>query len=101
MPSLDLTDDEFGAVVELLQRSIGEGKLSPRLSCLRSVVAKMVPERPTSQPPLGEPAYQALPPTPEPGQETSSGSAKRERSVMRKEAMPPIGDDTAPSRPSR
>jgi hypothetical protein len=67
MPSLDLTDDEFAAVVELLQRSIGEDKLSPGLGSLRSLVAKMVPEPPTSQLPGDEPAYKPLPPTPEPG----------------------------------
>jgi hypothetical protein len=78
MPNLDLTDDEFAAVVELLQQSIGEDKLSPRLSSLRSVIAKMVPG-PTSQPPLDEPAYQPLPPTPEPGQEASKGKGAQDR----------------------
>ena len=60
--TLDLTDDETAALVQLLRRTIGDDRypLSPRLAPLKAILAKIDPPKPRPELPPPLKAYDAL-----------------------------------------
>jgi hypothetical protein len=61
--TLDLTDEEQAALIELLRRAIDEARypLSPRLDPLKAILAKLEP--PAPQPPPLPPLKPGMGPT--------------------------------------
>jgi hypothetical protein len=68
--SLDLTDEEAVALVQLLRRTIDDDRypLSPRLASLRAILAKLDPPKPRPELPSPLKAY-----------DTPSASRRRRR----------------------
>jgi hypothetical protein len=61
MMTLDLTEDETAALARLLRHTIDEDRypLSPRLTPLKAILAKLDPPKPRPEPPPPLKAYDA------------------------------------------